>query len=257
MNIRTRSRLRRLVVTVAVTAAAAVGVSTFAAGAANAATGDELASKIAEQHLPYSELSLAPVGPDYATLAFNGSPTWNTPLTWDSYLPTDPNDWSHPEGRFFLVPDGSVLANAVTHPSPGTILYSGKYYTTYRIMNFHATRSGNQVNFDNPLCLDAFGGVGTAGTAVGAYGCDPNTDHQANQLWVRIPDPANPSHYSFVNLDGLNRTNLKDVNTAPRLSIPNYWSRPGQPLNATLQAPTPTADCIQTVTETDHAATFA
>ncbi len=33
-------------------------------------------------------------------------------------------------------------------------------------------------------CLDALGGSGATGSAVGAYGCDPNGFNQYNQLWV-------------------------------------------------------------------------
>jgi hypothetical protein len=125
-----------------------------------------------------------------------------------------------------------VIGKSITHAGPGIDVTSAKFYPTYRIMSFHAVRNGNQYDCSDPICLDAFGGEGTAGTPVGAYGCDPNFDHQTNQLWLRVPDPTNPNVYSFANLDGVNRTGY--VNLAPRLSVENDFDHPAQSDVATL-----------------------
>ena len=249
------SRLRRLAATVAVSVAAAVGVSTVGAGAASAATGTDLASQVTADHIPYSVLSEAPDGTlDGVTLAFPGGWAGGSQLTAATTTVFDSDNSLWPGGRFFLVPDGSVVGRSVSYPGPGITLTSARFYPTYRIMGFNIAAGNvdrNQRKFSNPMCLDAFGGAGVPGTAVGAYTCDPNADHQANQLWLRIPDPSTPNVYSFVNLDGYNRT--QDVNTAPRLTVPDTWP---DDQHATLQSPgssgNPLLSPIQRFTETDY-----
>jgi hypothetical protein len=120
-----------------------------------------------------SELFVAENGNTNQALTIQGGATaWGTPVVSAPSTDSKAQQW-----YFQLVGSVTIQIEAI-EPFSAQYVLAPVSVPAYRAISY---------NGGSPTCLDVYGGSGTAGSTVDAYGCNPNQVNQTNQLWTVEP----------------------------------------------------------------------